>query len=156
MHEIFLSIRDWAWTSMEQEELIKKGFLEACWFCVGFLFFDVDHILKSWICYNIASVLCFGFLSRGMWDLGALTRDWIRSPFSGRWGVSRWTRELPGVLVLLEDKESQEQRSPWWARARAFLVTPIQCNFLGLKLKCEYPLKIIYPQKWKEKVTVTW
>ena len=26
-----------------------------------FLFLDVDHILTSGICYNTASVLCFGF-----------------------------------------------------------------------------------------------
>ena len=33
-----------------------------------------------WICYNIASVLPFGFWLQGMWDLSTLTRDWTRAP----------------------------------------------------------------------------
>ena len=33
-----------------------------------------------WICYNIASALCFVFWLQGVWDLGSLTRDRTYTP----------------------------------------------------------------------------
>ena len=49
------------------------------------------------MCYNIASVLCFGFWPRGMWDLSSLTRDGTHTPCLGRQSLNHWTaREVPG------------------------------------------------------------
>ena len=41
----------------------KLGGLGQQKLCFKIFFFDVDHFFKTiyWICYNIASVLCFGF-----------------------------------------------------------------------------------------------
>ena len=60
-------------------------------------FFNVDHLKNLyWICYNIASVLCFVFLPQGMWDLSPPTRDWTWTPCLGRWTLNHWTtREVP-------------------------------------------------------------
>ena len=33
-----------------------------------------------WICYNIASVSCFGLWPWGRWYLSSLTRDWTHTP----------------------------------------------------------------------------
>ena len=36
----------------------------------------MDHFESYyWICYSIASILCFGFWPGGMWDFSCLTRD---------------------------------------------------------------------------------
>ena len=44
---------------------LKKNFFFS-------FFFDVDHFKTLyWTCYNTASVLCFGFWPRGMWNLRA-------------------------------------------------------------------------------------
>ena len=44
------------------------------------------------MCYNTASVLCFGFFwLRGMWDLSSPTRDWTRTPCIGRQSLNHWT-----------------------------------------------------------------
>ena len=37
-----------------------------------------------WICNNTASVLCFVFWPRSMWDLSSPTRDWTFTPCIGR------------------------------------------------------------------------
>ena len=58
-------------------------------------YFYVDHFKNlHWICYNIASVLCFGFLTRR--HVGSPTRDPTCSPCSGRRSSNDWTaREVP-------------------------------------------------------------
>ena len=49
-----------------------------------------------WICYNITSVLCILGGPWSMWDLRSPTRDWTRTPCSGRWSLNHWTaREVP-------------------------------------------------------------
>ena len=51
------------------------------------------------MCYNIASVLCFGFWPRGMWDLRSLTGDWNCTTFIERQILNHWTtREVPKNL----------------------------------------------------------
>lgn len=49
-------------------------------------FFDVNlfFFLKSLICYNITSALCFGFLAARMWDPNSLSRDRTCIPHFGR------------------------------------------------------------------------
>ena len=46
---------------------------------------------KHWICYNIASVLCFSFLAPGMWDLSSPARDWTLTLCIGRRSLVHWT-----------------------------------------------------------------
>ena len=49
-----------------------------------------------WVCYNIVSVLCFGFWLRGMWDLTSLTRDWTGTPCIVRQSLNHWiAKEVP-------------------------------------------------------------
>lgn len=51
-----------------------------------------------WICYNVASVLRFGFFGQpgGLWDLNLLTRNQTHTPCPGRWSLNHWnTREVP-------------------------------------------------------------
>ena len=78
---------------------------------IVFIFFMVFFvcgwaILLSlyWICFSIASVLCFVlvfFWPQGMWNLGSPTRDWIFTPCIERWSLNHWTtREVPVVRVL--------------------------------------------------------
>ena len=83
------------------------------------IFFYVYHILKSlWICYNIASVLCFGFLAQR--HVGPLTRDGTHAPLIGRWSLNHWAaREVP---------------EPFW-----FLML-IPLSILAIK----YPVKLRY------------
>ena len=48
--------------------------------------------LKVFIkCYNIASVLCFGFGLQGIWNLSSLTRNGTHTPCIGRQSLSQWT-----------------------------------------------------------------
>ena len=52
-------------------------------------------------CYNIASVLCFGFFfwPWGKSDLSSPTRDLTHTPYIGRWSLNYWTvREKPCML----------------------------------------------------------
>ena len=60
-----------------------------CFFC--FFFFDVNHFESlSWICYNVASVLCSGFLARR--HLGSSPPgDWTRVPYVGQRILRHWT-----------------------------------------------------------------
>ena len=67
-------------------------------------FFYVDHFKSLyWICYNIASVLCFGvFWPKGIWDLSSPTRDWTCTPCLGRWSFNHWTtREVPYFSIKM-------------------------------------------------------
>lgn len=57
-------------------------------FCLVFfplqtLLFNVNHLKNLyWICYDIASALCF--LVGSMWDFSSPTRDWAHTPGTGR------------------------------------------------------------------------
>ena len=74
-------------------------------------FFNVDHFFKSlyWICNNIVSVLCFGFLFfffffwlQGMWDLISPTRNQTWMPCIRRWNLKYWpAREIPTNVLSL-------------------------------------------------------
>ena len=60
------------------------------------------------MCYNIASVLCFGFWPWGMWDLSSLTRGGTHTCHFGRGGLHHWTaREVPTYCTF----EGRGQRS---------------------------------------------
>ena len=49
-----------------------------------------------------ASVLCFGFWPRSMWDLSSLTRDQTCTPCIGRQSLNHWTaREVPVIFFFL-------------------------------------------------------
>ena len=57
---------------------LLNGILSTQFFSVFLFrfFFDMDHFESYyWICYSIASILCFGFWPGGMWDFSCLTRD---------------------------------------------------------------------------------
>ena len=55
-------------------------------------FFDMDNFLRLyWICYNIASVSCFGFLGKSMWDHSSLNKDWTLTLFITRQNLNQWT-----------------------------------------------------------------
>ena len=61
------------------------------------IFFLMWTLKKNlyWICYTIASVLCFVFWTRRRWDFSSLTRDQTCSVCIGRWSLSHWiTREV--------------------------------------------------------------
>ena len=62
-----------------------------------YLFLSLD-----WICYNIASVLCFWcFCLWGIWDLNSPTRNHIGTPCVGRQSLNHWaTGEVPSVFLL--------------------------------------------------------
>ena len=59
----------WGWGSEDKEKVVHfyYVFLNELRYPFYFFFkdfFDVDHFKSLyWICYNIASVLCFGFLA---------------------------------------------------------------------------------------------
>ena len=78
------------------------------WVLIGSFFF----LSLYWICYNIASALCFVFWLQGMWDLGSLTRDWTYTPCVGRRCLNHWTaREIPWLVV--EEKEDGRWSAYW-------------------------------------------
>ena len=58
-----------------------------------------------WICYNIASVLCFVlflFLFFGHEACGSPTRGWTHISCIGRWSLNHWTtREVPWTLFFI-------------------------------------------------------
>ena len=69
-----------------------------------FFFFDVDHFKSPyWICYDIASVLCFlVFWPQGVWDLSFLTRDRTCTPCTGKQSLNHWTtREVWKLFALM-------------------------------------------------------
>ena len=59
----------------------------------------MDYFLSLYrICYNIASVLCFGFLAARLVGSSSLTRDGTCAPRIGRRSLNHWaTREVPLV-----------------------------------------------------------
>ena len=68
---------------------------------VFFFFFNCCHLFPSlvffflrvyWTCCNIASVLCFYFWLRGMWDLSSLTRDRTHTPCIERQSLNHWVK----------------------------------------------------------------
>ena len=66
------------------------------WFFKIFFFFDADHFKSLYlICYNIVSVLCFGFLAVRHVDLSSPTRAQTYIPCIPRWSLNHWaTREV--------------------------------------------------------------
>ena len=74
-------------------------------FVISFRDFSFDMYLflsLDWICYNIASVLCFWcFCLWGIWDLNSPTRNHIGTPCVGRQSLNHWaTGEVPSVFLL--------------------------------------------------------
>ena len=82
------------WTELNFISAIDPG---LCWtfFKTSFLkdlFFLLDHFSSLfWIRYNMASVLCFGFLPWGMWDPSSQTRGQTCNPCTGRQSANHWT-----------------------------------------------------------------
>ena len=75
-------------------------------FC--FCLFLMWTIFKSlyWVCYNIASVLCFSFLTTRHVDLNSLTRDGTCTPCVGRQSLNHWTP--PGKFLRVTDSNQGE------------------------------------------------
>ena len=72
------------------------------------IIFIMWSIFKVIICYNIASVLCFGFLA--LRHMRSLTRD--QTPCSGRQSLNHWTaRKVPRGLLL---KDTLNFTPPPW------------------------------------------
>ena len=75
-----------------------KGALHPNFIFSNFFFVvvDVDHFKSLYgIGYSIASVLCFGFLVQGMWDLSSPTRDRTHTSGTGWPGESPPHSDLP-------------------------------------------------------------
>ena len=99
--------------SIPDAQVSPKTYLTWCVFFL-FFFFDVGHFQSLyWICYSIASVLCFCFLAKtGIWDLsspsrnqtctpciGRPSRNQTCTPCIGRQSLNHWTaREVPDVF----------------------------------------------------------
>ena len=66
---------------------------------IVFNIFDVDSVSLYLICFNIASVLCFVFLSASMWELNSLTKDRTCTPGLGRGSVNHWTVREVAIVV---------------------------------------------------------
>ena len=63
----------------------------------------VNHFLSLyWICYNIASALCFfSFSPWGKWDLSSPTSNWTHTPCSGKQSLNHWAaREVPALFYF--------------------------------------------------------
>ena len=71
-----------------------------------FFFFSVFFLSLNSICYNIASVLHFGFFFAVRHvDLSSLTRDRTRTPSIGRQSLNHWTaREVSEYFFKLESE----------------------------------------------------
>ena len=99
-----------------------------------FFFFDMDHFFKNyyWICYNIASVLCFGFFwPWGMWDSSCPTRDQACTPCIGRQSLNHWTtKEVPSTRLL-----------PWLSTSEGFLNGYHTLTFVKLFILCLHMAK---------------
>ena len=81
------------------------------------------------MCYNIASVLCFGFWPRGMWDLSSLTRGGSHTCHFGRGSLHHCTAmEVPTSTLLKEGGRE---------------VTG--CPFLNAKVRCACALSRVLP-----------
>ena len=81
-------------TDVETEDRDKLNF-----FLLN-IFKNMNHVY--WICWNMASVSCFGFLwPWGMWDLSSPTRDQTHNPCIGRQSLNHWNaRKVPGDLLF--------------------------------------------------------
>ena len=68
------------------------------------IFFNVDHFKsRYWICYNIASVVCFGFLALRHVGSYFPNQGSHLHPCIGRWSLNhRTTRKVP-LLHFLKD-----------------------------------------------------
>ena len=68
-----------------------------------FFFFLLWPLLKSyWVCSSVLLFYVLGFCSPGMWDLGLLARDQIRTPSIGRQNLNhRTNREVPLDVVKI-------------------------------------------------------
>ena len=64
--------------------------------CLFFFFFNsLSFKVFDWVCYNIASILCFDFWSLGTLDLSSTTRDETHTPCVRRQSLNHWTtREI--------------------------------------------------------------
>ena len=90
--------------------------LHRIWHTITSFFFFILSI--HWICYNIISVLYFGFFWPGvMWDLRSPTsptRDRACKPCVGRQSLNHWTaKEAPTVFSWMNEwmKSVTEPRS---------------------------------------------
>ena len=83
--------------------LSEKIFISPSFF-LRFFFFNVDHFkILYWICYNIASVVCFGFLALRHMGSYFPNQGSNLNPCIGRWSLNhRTTREVP-LLHFLKD-----------------------------------------------------
>ena len=103
---------------------------------VSKVFFNMDHFQSlCWICYNITSILCFGFLDCDTCGiLCSPTRDQTHTPGPGRQSLNHWAaREVPRVhfegssfssgrfLGGSEGTHTAEDISGAWMRARPSL-----------------------------------
>ena len=85
---------------------------KALYIIIIFKIFLFDHFqILYWICYNIASVLCFGiffffffFWLWGMWDLSSLTRNQTHTSWAlggeFRGPNLRTPREVPLFIII--------------------------------------------------------
>ena len=88
-------------------------------------FFYMDQFFKSlyWVCYDIASVLCFGFLAVRRVDLSSLTKDHTHTLCIRRQSLNNWTTE---VLTLNAYRRTQV----WWFSENEKVKFPNMTNFL--------------------------
>ena len=92
------------------------------------------------------------FWLQNMWDLRSLIRDWIHTPFTGRWSLNHWTtREIPTFsLTSHRDLKPTKTKTLISSSLLASTLTPpsIQLsrwkpgNHSGLVLFLVYPSRI--------------
>ena len=101
-------------SALQGPEKIPLGFLQipVSWNADLSSYWFFFFLSLYWICYNIASALCFVFWLQGVWDLGSLTRDRTYTPCVGRRCLNHWTaREIPWLVV--EEKEDGRWSAYW-------------------------------------------
>ena len=105
--------------------LFYSGSLLAIYFkysCVYMIYlFNFYFSSIYWICYNIASVLGFGFLAISLWDLNSLDRNWTCTPCNGRWNLNH--RVVREVLTWRSLKESINKASDYFFTLTSGLYT---------------------------------
>ena len=73
------------WSGLPWQGIFPYQGLNHCLLCLlHWLMSSLPLMPPVWICYNIASVLCFRVLVGGIWDLTSLTRDQTCTPGTGR------------------------------------------------------------------------
>ena len=84
---LFIDSTHWWW-------LFFYHFLLDFWV---WIIFSNEFLNFYWICYHIASVLCFGFFwPWAMWGLSSSIRDRTYTPCIERWSLNHWiTRDVP-------------------------------------------------------------